>query len=95
MKPTLEIKLSEQFRKIVRKYPKPVRYKIGKIIDHIPDGIGKHHLHSGVDIRCLHQGFFECRVGLDLRLIFRIKNQQLIFVYAGHHDQIKAFLKSL
>ena len=54
---------------------------------------GRPHLHSGADIRRLGRNLFECRVGLDLRLIFKAGPGTLTFVYSGNHDDIHAYLR--
>jgi mRNA-degrading endonuclease YafQ of YafQ-DinJ toxin-antitoxin module len=54
---------------------------------------GRPHFHSGVDIRRLGRNLFECRVGLDLRLLFKADPGTLTFVYSGNHDDIQAYLR--
>jgi mRNA-degrading endonuclease RelE of RelBE toxin-antitoxin system len=91
----LQIDLSQSFRREVRKLPKPRRREIAQAIDAIHDGFGKPHFHSGLGIRRLHQNYFECRVGLDLRLVFRAERGRLTFFAAGDHNFIRKLLKSL
>ena len=55
---------------------------------------GRTHLHTGIDIRRLGRNHFECRVGIDLRLVFRSERDALVFVLAGNHDEVRAFLKN-
>jgi mRNA-degrading endonuclease YafQ of YafQ-DinJ toxin-antitoxin module len=55
---------------------------------------GRPHLHTGIDIRRLGRNHFECRVGIDLRLVFRSERDALVFVLAGNHDEVRAFLKN-
>jgi mRNA-degrading endonuclease YafQ of YafQ-DinJ toxin-antitoxin module len=55
---------------------------------------GRPHLHSGIDIRRLGRNLFECRVGIDLRLVFKREQDALVFVLAGNHDEVQAFLKN-
>jgi len=54
---------------------------------------GQPHLHTGVDIRRLGKNLFECRVGLNLRLLFKAGSGALTFVYSGNHDDIQAYLR--
>jgi mRNA-degrading endonuclease YafQ of YafQ-DinJ toxin-antitoxin module len=35
------------------------------------------------------------RVGLDLRLIFKVERDAITFVFAGTHDEVRRFLKQL
>ncbi|MGO9246792.1 MAG: hypothetical protein ACLPT4_16060 [Verrucomicrobiia bacterium] len=92
---SLEIFLSERFRAIVREYPKPVRIEIGKSIDLLQAALGQPHRHAGLGLRKLVKNYFEMRVGLDLRLIFKVERDALIFTFAGTHDEVRRFLKQL
>ena len=90
-----DIFLGARFRTIVRTYPKPVRAEIGKAIDLLQGSLGQPHRHSGLGIRKLVKNYFEMRVGLELRLVFRIETGRISFVFAGTHDEAARFLKSL
>jgi mRNA-degrading endonuclease YafQ of YafQ-DinJ toxin-antitoxin module len=54
---------------------------------------GQPHIHTGIDIRRLGKNLFECRVGLNLRLLFKFEPGTLVFVYSGNHDDIQAYLR--
>jgi hypothetical protein len=52
---------------------------------------GRPHLHTGIDTRRLGKNHFECRVSLDLRLVFKSANAmrwcsfwQAIIMRCGH-----------
>jgi len=54
------------------------------------------HRHSGAGLRKLHSsGIWEVRVGLSLRLLFRLEDAEATFIFVGSHDEVKRFLKSL
>ncbi len=89
------IDLSKRFRARVREVPKSRRREIARVIDAVGDGFGTPHLHSGLGIRRLRRDYFECRVGLQLRLVFRLRNGVIYFITAGNHDEVEAFMKSL
>jgi len=55
---------------------------------------GHPHLHSGRGIRRLGTNLYECRAGLDLRILFYRQDDRLVFTFAGTHDEIKAYLKN-
>ncbi|MGD0650468.1 MAG: hypothetical protein ABSA97_04925 [Verrucomicrobiia bacterium] len=90
-----DIFLSSRFRTVVRAYPKPVRIEIGKAIDALQESLGHPHRHAGLGIRKLVRNYFEMRVGLDLRLIFKIESDCISFTFAGTHDAVQRFLKSV
>jgi mRNA-degrading endonuclease YafQ of YafQ-DinJ toxin-antitoxin module len=56
---------------------------------------GRPHLHGGIGLRPLGRRHFECRVGLALRLVFRREGDALLFVFAGSHEQVKRYLRSV
>ena len=52
--------------------------------------------HSGLGLRKLHPtDLWEVRIGLALRVLFRLSRDEAIFVFLGNHDDVKRFLKSL
>ena len=55
---------------------------------------GRPHLHTGTDIRRLGRSHFECRVDVHLRLVFKRERDALVFVLAGNHDDVQAYLKN-
>ena len=55
---------------------------------------GNPHAHSGTGIRRLSNNLFECRVSLELRLLFTRDEGALVFVFAGNHDDVQAFLRN-
>jgi len=91
----LQIELSQQFRAAVRRFPKARRRDIARAINAARDGFGSPHIHSGLGIRRLRQNYFECRVRLHVRLIFRADPGVLLFLTAGDHDHVRNFLKKI
>lgn len=91
----MQIDLSKSFREAVRGLAKPRRREIARVIDAVRDGFGTPHLHYGLGIRRLRAKYFECRVGLRTRLIFRAERGVLHFLYAGNHDAIRKFQKTI
>ena len=53
----------------------------------LPDLFGRPHLHSGVGIRPF-SGFYECRVGRDLRVLFVFDEGNFIHVTAGNQGGV-------
>ena len=91
----LRVELTPELKAQIRRLPKRQRKQIGDVITAVRDGFGAPHLHSGLSIRRLRQNYFECRVGLDIRLAFRVERNRMIFVAAGNHDEIRKVLKTL
>jgi hypothetical protein len=52
--------------------------------------------HSGMGLRKLHPtDLWEVRIGLALRVLFRLSRDEAFFVFRGTHDDVKHFLKNL
>ena len=54
---------------------------------------GQPHLHSGLGLRRIPP-FMECRVGLDLRLVFQREKDALVFHLCGNHNAVEDFLRN-
>ena len=91
----MQIDLSKSFRAAIREFAKPHRREMARVIDAVGDGFGSPHLHSGLGIRRLRGHYFECRVGLELRLIFRAERGVLHFLTLGNHNHVRNFIKNL
>ena len=55
---------------------------------------GRPHLHTAVDIRRLGKNLFECRTDIDFRLLFKSGPNVIVFVFAGNHDDVRAYLRN-
>jgi mRNA-degrading endonuclease YafQ of YafQ-DinJ toxin-antitoxin module len=94
-----EVQTSTAFRKAVRKLglSEAEKSDLESRIREVGKQFGKPHRHAGLGIRDLGAGFYECRSGLDLRLVF-IKDAStspptLYFDMIGNHDQVRRYLK--
>ena len=56
---------------------------------------GQPHVHSGLGIRRLKRDYFECRVGRDVRVVFRLQGSSLKMALIGDHDDVQRFLKGV
>jgi hypothetical protein len=64
---------------------------VNAAIVRLPEIFGRPHLHSGIGIRPF-SGFYEFRVGRDLRALFVVDEGDFILVTAGNHDAIARFI---
>jgi hypothetical protein len=60
----------------------------------VQECFGRPHVHSGISIRRLRKNVYECRAGLSLWLLFRVKQGSLEFFLAGDHDAVRAWLRN-
>jgi mRNA-degrading endonuclease YafQ of YafQ-DinJ toxin-antitoxin module len=81
-----KLKLSEDARKDL----------IARLLE-VGEKFGKPHQHQGLGIRDLGGGIYECRSGLDVRLVFvkdgTTKPPTLYFDMIGNHDDVKRYLR--
>ena len=60
----------------------------------LPETFGRPHVHSGLGIRKLGNGIFECRGNVSLRFIFQDRPSDLFVSFLGNHDEVKALLQT-
>ncbi len=58
------------------------------------EAFGRPHKHAGAGLRRLGRNQFECRVGLNRRLVFSREGDTLVFHFAGNHDEVQAYLRN-
>ncbi len=90
----MRIELHPRLRRRVRKLSAGDREQISQSLRALADGFGSPHLHSGLGIRRLHKDLFECRAGLQWRIVFFAEKGLLTVYDVMTHDEIKAWLRS-
>jgi hypothetical protein len=94
LKPSLKIKIDGDLLKQIRSLSAEDRRILGKTIDDALVSWGHPHIHSGIGLRKLRGNFFECRSGLQTRLLFEPLNDSFLYFHLmGSHDDIRRFLK--
>lgn len=92
----MKILLGERCQRDLAKLSSVDRVRCLELLLTIPKGVGRPHEHSGLSIRKLHgSGVYEARLGLDLRLVFALRADQIILVMVGSHDEVRRYLASL
>jgi len=84
----------KSFRRCLKAHDDETLGEVLKSMNLAASVFGQPHLHSGRGIRDLRQGIYECRAGLDLRLVFRRKDDALVFEFAGTHNEVRAWVKA-
>jgi mRNA-degrading endonuclease YafQ of YafQ-DinJ toxin-antitoxin module len=87
----ISIELSKRFKKIVKNAGRE-REVLGAI-KLVCEGFGHPHIHSGLSIRKLGKQLYECRTGLNWRLVFEADKNVLLFDFAGDHDAVQNYLR--
>jgi len=78
----------------LRELPKNEKVECLLALCELVESFGRPHAHSGLGIRKLGDKLFECRGSLALRFIFQDRPADLFVSFLGHHDEIKALLRS-
>jgi len=89
----MRIDLHPRFQKSASKLSAPQRNQVAEALRALRDGFGYPHLHSGLGIRRLHKGLFECRAGLHWRIIFFAEKGLITAYDVMTHDQVRAWLR--
>jgi hypothetical protein len=90
--PPCAVELGSRFRDQVRILPGDSRREIEGALRRLSEIFGKPHLHSGLGIRKLRDSYFECRVGRDTRMVFKLERSTLVMTRIGNHEDIRNFL---
>jgi hypothetical protein len=67
--------------------------EINASIAMLREAMGKPHVHSGLSVRKLRRAIFEIRAGLETRILFARESGDIVLVFAGNHNQVRAWLK--
>ncbi len=87
----ISVELTKRFKKAVRDAGR--EGEVSEAIARVREGFGQPHVHSGLSIRKLGKGLYECRTGLDWRLVFEAEKGVLTFDYAGDHEGVRNYLR--
>jgi mRNA-degrading endonuclease YafQ of YafQ-DinJ toxin-antitoxin module len=87
----ISIKLSKRFKKIVRETGR--ENEVIAALNLIKEGFGNPHAHSGLSIRKLGRDLYECRTSLAWRLVFQASKGELLFDFAGDHNEVQSYLR--
>jgi hypothetical protein len=74
--------------------PKSQRAECLQALCDLCEAFGRPHIHSGLGIRKLGYGVFECRGNLDLRFVFLDRPDALYVCFLGDHDEVRALLRA-
>ena len=94
-----EVQTTTAFKRAVKKLglSDAEREDLISRIQHVGEQFGKPHQHQGLGIRDLGSDIYECRSGLDVRLVFvkdgTTKPPTLYFDMIGNHDEVRRYLK--
>jgi len=89
-----DVRIDQRLLTSLRQLATAERREIGGAIASTQKAFGSPPAHSGAGVRKLKGSWYEMRVGLARRLIFRECDDCLSFEFMGDHDDVRRFLKS-
>jgi mRNA-degrading endonuclease YafQ of YafQ-DinJ toxin-antitoxin module len=92
--PPCAIDFTNRFSSQVRALPREQREELDLVLQRLGAAFGQPHAHSGLGIRRLRGDYFECRLGRDLRVVFKLEGSTLTMAALGSHDDVRRFIKS-
>lgn len=88
----LESTLEQQFDRL----PAERQVEVLRRCLQIPAAFALPKQHAGLGLRKVSkEGYWEIRVGLDLRVLFCLEKNRARIVLVGNHDEVQKFLKNL
>lgn len=93
--PPCAVEFVARFASQARGLPEDKRFEIEAALRRLSEVFGQPHLHSGLGVRRLKNNYFECRVGRDLRMVFRLDGSVLTMLRIGNHEEVRSFLKGV
>ncbi len=88
------MRLSKRFLKSLKTMGDDDYTRVEEALGQLQKIWGAPHQHTGLSIRRLHAGYFECRAGLNTRIVFRVSLASLEIVFAGNHDAVRRLLRN-
>ena len=79
-----------RFLKTWRSLSGSQKQRIGEILINLPELRADPHLHTGYGLRQLHgTHFYEARLDLRWRLIFKVTEEEIVLFDVMNHDQVR------
>ncbi|HEV2328320.1 MAG TPA: hypothetical protein VGY56_05985 [Verrucomicrobiae bacterium] len=87
----ISVKLSKRFKKIVRDAGREDEVIVA--LNLVKEGFGNPHAHTRLSIRKLGRRLYECRMSLAWCLVFEAQKGELVYDFAGNHDEVQSYLR--
>jgi hypothetical protein len=82
------------YRRSIKRFSRNELAEINAAIARLPEAFRNSHVHAGLGIRKLRPSLFEFRAGLDIRVLLVRESRDYVLVFAGNHDEVRAWLKA-
>ena len=85
----MEVRYYSSFDRSFERLPDSIQPRVREGISHFLDYLQTRKIPQGVGLKKLKHGFWEIRIGISYRVLFRIEGGILKVVLAGTHDDIR------
>ena len=90
----MKYEFKSSFDKSVKSLPSETKQEVKELCIALIDVLSREQeLSVGLGLKNLRKNFWEMRKGLKLRILFRWRTDQVEFVLAGTHEEIKRYLR--
>jgi mRNA-degrading endonuclease RelE of RelBE toxin-antitoxin system len=90
----VRVELHPRLRKRAQKLSPAEREQVTEALCALQEGFGNPHVHLGLGIRRLRKDLFECRAGLQWRIVFFAEKGLLTAYDVMTHDELRVWLRS-
>jgi hypothetical protein len=90
----MKLALTRQFVKEYGQLSTEERRLCDAALESLPAAFGRPHSHTGLDVRALRRGTYECRASLSVRIGFTRHEDTLLLQIVGNHDAMRAWLRN-
>jgi hypothetical protein len=89
----LNLTLNERFLRLCESLSLEEQGKLLRALVQLRTAVSDVHRHSGLGLRKLSSRLWELRVGISLRAVFVLEQDQALFLFLGTHDAVRRFLR--
>lgn len=89
----MQVYYAPAFLRLFNKLDPPVRAGVKTTVSKIIDLYGTGNKSVGLGIKHLRGDLWEARSGLNIRVVYSMSGDQIRFLLAGSHNDVKSFLK--
>ena len=89
----MEVYFAPSFLKVFKKFDSNIKEQVRATTDKTIDFYESGQKTTGLGIKHLRGTLWEARVGIKFRLVYELSGNQLTFIIAGSHDDVKNYLR--
>ena len=91
----IKVFLHPRFIRELRKLSEAEKESIQAALSSVMQDFGNPHQHGGIGLRKLGNKAWECRIGIDRRIVFERSDEGLVAFGIMNHDQVRTWVRNL